>query len=206
MTIIDAWIQHPTPAFLGHPMFESLRRWMGMTEVPSEIPLELTTSALEAAGVGYALVSAWWGPEGVLIGNDEVAAAVRRRPDLLAGVASVDLARPMDAVRELRRAVKQLGMRALRVLPWLWNLPPNDRRYPPSLRDYLRGHGRRTAWPSSTSWALMTRPAACSSARTPRASSASKRRPARSAGTGNRHLRSGRNGTSVGLASEASGR
>jgi predicted TIM-barrel fold metal-dependent hydrolase len=143
MTIIDAWIQHPTPAFLGHPMFESLRRWMGMTEVPSEIPLELTTSALEAAGVGYALVSAWWGPEGVLIGNDEVAAAVRRRPDLLAGVASVDLARPMDAVRELRRAVKQLGMRALRVLPWLWNLPPNDRRYPPSLRDYLRGHGRR---------------------------------------------------------------
>jgi hypothetical protein len=131
MTIIDAWIQHPTPAFLGHPMFESLRRWMGMTEVPKEIPLELTTSVLEAAGVGYALVSAWWGPEGVLIGNDEVAAAVRRRPDLLGGVASVDLARPMDAVRELRRAVKQLGMRALRVLPWLWNLPPNDRRYYP---------------------------------------------------------------------------
>ena len=26
--IIDAWIQHPTPEFLKHPMFGSLRRWM----------------------------------------------------------------------------------------------------------------------------------------------------------------------------------
>jgi predicted TIM-barrel fold metal-dependent hydrolase len=131
MLIVDAWIQHPTPTFLRHPMFESLRRWGRMVEAPSEIPIELTVGALESAGVGRALVSAWWGPEGVLISNDEVAAFVRARPDLLVGVAAVDLARPMDAVRELRRAVKQLGMRALRVLPWLWNLPPNDRRYYP---------------------------------------------------------------------------
>jgi uncharacterized protein len=48
---------------------------------------------------------------------------------LLAGVASVDLSRPMDAVRELRRCVKQLGMVGVRVLAWLWGLPPNDRRY-----------------------------------------------------------------------------
>jgi len=32
----------------------------------------------------------------------------------------------MEAVRELRRAVKELGFRALRVVPWLWSLPPND--------------------------------------------------------------------------------
>jgi predicted TIM-barrel fold metal-dependent hydrolase len=37
----------------------------------------------------------------------------------------------MDGVRELRRAVKHLNMRALRILPWLWNLPPNERRYYP---------------------------------------------------------------------------
>jgi uncharacterized protein len=131
MAVIDAWIQHPTPAFLRHPMFESLRRWMGLTEVPAEIPPAFTLGALDAAGVGRALVSAWWGPEGPLISNDEVAAFVRSRPEVLVGVASVDLARPMDGVRELRRAVKTLGMRALRVLPWLWNLPPNDRRYYP---------------------------------------------------------------------------
>ena len=38
---------------------------------------------------------------------------------------------PVAAVRELRRAVRELGFRALRVLPWLWNLPPDDRRYYP---------------------------------------------------------------------------
>jgi hypothetical protein len=27
--IIDAWIQHPTPRFLAHDMFDSLRRWTG---------------------------------------------------------------------------------------------------------------------------------------------------------------------------------
>ena len=131
MPIIDAWIQHPTPAFLAHPLFESLRRWMGMTEVPTAIPASFTLDAIDAAQLTHALVSAWWGPCGPLISNDEVAAFVAHRPGVLIGVASVDLARPMDAVRELRRAVKRLGMRALRILPWLWNAPPNDRRYYP---------------------------------------------------------------------------
>ena len=131
MPIIDAWIQHPTPAFLAHPMFESLRRWMGMTEVPTEIPASFTLDAIDAAQLTHALVSAWWGPGGPLISNDEVAAFVAHRPEQLIGVASVNLARPMEAMRELRRAVKKLGMRALRILPWLWNAPPNDRRYYP---------------------------------------------------------------------------
>lgn len=129
--IVDAWIQHPTPGFLRHPMFESLRRWTGVLQVPDEIPLRFTLDALQAAKVDRALVCAWHGPRGALIGNDEVAAFVRGAPEVLVGVASVDLSRPMDAVRELRRAVKQLGLRALRLLPWLWNLPPNDRRYYP---------------------------------------------------------------------------
>jgi len=129
--IVDAWIQHPTPLFIGQPMFESLRRWMGMTTVPSAVPLDFTLGALSAAGVQRALISAWYGPQGALISNDEVASFVAQAPELLVGVASVNIARPMEGVRELRRAVKQLGMRALRILPWLWNLPPNDRRYYP---------------------------------------------------------------------------
>jgi hypothetical protein len=129
--IIDAWIQHPTPEFLRHDMFASLRRWMGLEEVPESIPLELTMAALDAAGVSRALVSAWWGPEGPLISNDEVARFVAQHPERLSGVASVDLLRPLDAVRELRRAVRDDGLVALRVLPWLWGLPPDDRRYYP---------------------------------------------------------------------------
>lgn len=129
--IIDAWIQHPTSKFMRHSMFESLRRWMGVVEIPEQIPLDFTLSALQAADVGRALVSAWVGPEGALISNDEVASYVKQAPDVLVGVASVNLAKPMQAVHELRRAVKEQGMKALRILPWLWNLPPNDRLYYP---------------------------------------------------------------------------
>ncbi len=131
LPVIDAWIQHPTPSFARHPMFASLRRWTGADEIPDELPIELTVAALDAGGVRTAILSAWWGPGGPLISNDEVAACIRAYPDRFAGLASVDLAHPMAAVRELRRAVRQLGLRGLRVLPWLWNLPPNDRRYYP---------------------------------------------------------------------------
>lgn len=130
-TIIDAWIQHPTPGFVAHEMFASLRRWMGLTTVPPEIPLSMTLSALDAAGVGRALVTAWYGPEGALISNDEVAGFVRQAPDRLVGVASVDLRKPVAAVTELRRAVNDLGFAALRMLPWIWDAPPDDRRYYP---------------------------------------------------------------------------
>jgi predicted TIM-barrel fold metal-dependent hydrolase len=129
--IIDAWIQHPTPEFVAHPMFASLRRWMGITELPKAIPFELTLAALDDAGVTRALSCAWQGPDGALIPNDSVAELVRAYPDRFAGVASVDIRQPMAAVRELRRAVRVLGFKALRVLPWLWGVPPNDRRYYP---------------------------------------------------------------------------
>lgn len=37
----------------------------------------------------------------------------------------------MEAVRELRRRVAEDGCVALRVVPWLWEAPPTDRRYYP---------------------------------------------------------------------------
>jgi predicted TIM-barrel fold metal-dependent hydrolase len=129
--IIDAWIQHPTATLLRQPMFASLLRWMGVDTVPDELPIELTVAALDAAGVSRALTTAWYGPTGPLISNDEVAGFVAAAPDRLVGVASVDIRSPMAAVRELRRAVEELGLRALRVLPWLWDAPPDDRRYYP---------------------------------------------------------------------------
>ncbi|MCA9682089.1 MAG: hypothetical protein KC457_07820 [Myxococcales bacterium] len=74
--IIDAWIQHPTPSFIGDPLFASLRRWMGMTTLPTSIPVEFTLAALDAAGIERGLLSAWWGPSGPMLSNDEVARMV----------------------------------------------------------------------------------------------------------------------------------
>ena len=131
--IIDVWMQHPTARFAQHEMFATLRRWTrsgGDAAIP-EVPVSLTLRLMDEAGVGRGLIAAWHGPEGALISNDEVASFVAQAPDRLVGVASADLRRPMEAVRELRRAVTELGFRALRIVPWLWGWPPNDRRYYP---------------------------------------------------------------------------
>ncbi|MCC6624617.1 MAG: amidohydrolase [Deltaproteobacteria bacterium] len=128
--IVDAWIQHPGPTMLADPMFAPLVRWTGGKPLPA-LPPEMTMALLDAGKVDRALVSAWHGPRGALCSNDEVHALVARWPDRLVGVASVDLHRPADAVRELRRAVGERGFRGLRMLPWLWDAPPDDRRFYP---------------------------------------------------------------------------
>jgi predicted TIM-barrel fold metal-dependent hydrolase len=127
---IDAWMQHPTLRLTQHEMFDSLRRWSD--EFPAgEVPIATTIAAMDAAGIDVGLISAWHAPEGKLVSNDEVASFVASHPTRFAGVAAVDLRKPMSAVRELRRCVKELGFKALRVVPWLWELPPNHRRYYP---------------------------------------------------------------------------
>jgi predicted TIM-barrel fold metal-dependent hydrolase len=86
---------------------------------------------MDAAGVSTLMLCAWCRPGRWLITNDEVAAVVAAFPDRFAGVATIDLANPVAAVRELRRAVRELGFKALRIVPWLWKLPPNDKLYYP---------------------------------------------------------------------------
>jgi predicted TIM-barrel fold metal-dependent hydrolase len=133
MPIIDVWMQHPTPRFAQHDMFESLRRWTGQPKATTDIPIEVTVAAMDEAGVDRGLMCAWNDPTGPLISNDEVADFVSRYPERFVGVASVDLRQPVQAVHELRRAVHDLGFRALRIVPWLWGLPPNHRLYYPLL-------------------------------------------------------------------------
>lgn len=86
-------------------------------------PAQLVT-LMDAAGIQTLMLSAWCRPSQWLITNDEVANHCAQFPDRFAGIAAVDLLNPLAAVRELRRAVRELGFKALRVVPWLWNLPP----------------------------------------------------------------------------------
>ena len=95
-------------------------------------------AAMDAGGVDVGLLAAWrpkGAGGGALIGNDEVAALRGRAPGgaSLACLAAVDPdPRPVAAVRgAAARCVKELGFKGLRVIPWLWGLPPNDRRYYP---------------------------------------------------------------------------
>ncbi|NKQ54153.1 amidohydrolase [Amycolatopsis sp. K13G38] len=127
--IIDVWMQQPNELFMSQPWLETVLRWTNTERVVP--PLAGTLDAMDKAGVSIGLLSAWTGPQGVLISNDEVASVVDKHPGRFAGIASVDLRDPVRAVREIRRCVRDLGFVGVRVVPWLWNLPPNDRRYYP---------------------------------------------------------------------------
>ncbi len=129
--IIDAWIQHPTLRHAQDPMFASLRRW-SKTEIPTEeLPLSMTIAAMDVGGIAKSLTCAWQSPRHDMITNDEVAEFVAQYPDRLVGVGSVDISKPMEAVREVKRCVEELGFKAIRILPWLCEVPPTDRRFYP---------------------------------------------------------------------------
>lgn len=129
MTIIDAWMQHPTIEHIQQPYFDSLRRWTGQEAKP--IPLEMTLGSMDQAGVGLGLLSAWWAPNGPLIPNEFVHDLVQQHPDRFVGIASVNLKKPMEAVADLRRCVQEWGFKGLRMIQWLWELPPTHRLYYP---------------------------------------------------------------------------
>lgn len=129
--IIDAWAQHPTLRHSVDPMFDSLRKWNKQDRPESELPLSETLSLMDNAGVSKALISAWEAPNKSMISNDEVKSYVDAAPNRLVGVGSVDISKPMEAVKEINRCVEELGFKAIRVLPWLWSVPPTDRLFYP---------------------------------------------------------------------------
>ena len=128
--IVDAWMQIPTPLMAGQPWMKSLLRWTGQDASDAAPDLKATLAAMDAAGVETGLISAWTGPGGALITNEETAENAARSGGRLKPVMSVDLRNPMDAVREIRKRTKA-GFLGVRALPWLWDLPPNDRRFYP---------------------------------------------------------------------------
>src|SRR3982074_3865792 len=74
---IDVWMQHPTARFLRSDMLASLRRWTGGSIPDTDIPIEATIAAMDAADVELGLLSAWRGPNGQdLISNDEGAEGI----------------------------------------------------------------------------------------------------------------------------------
>lgn len=131
MGVIDVWAQLPTERFMQEPWLATLLRWTGKASDMRATDLPATLAAMDKAGIDLALVAAWIGPQGPLIANEEVEDAVARAPDRLRGLMSVDLFEPMTAVRTIRRLARSKAFVGVRVVPWLWDLPPSDRRYYP---------------------------------------------------------------------------
>ncbi|HWO00489.1 MAG TPA: amidohydrolase family protein [Blastocatellia bacterium] len=130
---IDAWAQPALKGFFEHlPEVARLFEQSHTSHIiESGVTAQQMVASMDAAGVERAMLCAWHRPGKSLTTNDEIAEIVHRFPDRFVGVAAVNLEKPVEAVRELDRAVKELGFKALRVIPWLWNRPPNDKLYYP---------------------------------------------------------------------------
>jgi predicted TIM-barrel fold metal-dependent hydrolase len=134
MQTIDVWAQITTERMARRPWLAPLLRWTGRGENDLLPSVESTLAAMDEAGVALSLLSAWHGPEGALITNQEVAAQIDAAPSRFRGLAAADISQPMQAVRELRRWLGPQGggrFVGVRIIPWLWDLPPSDRRYYP---------------------------------------------------------------------------
>ncbi|MFY9224698.1 MAG: amidohydrolase family protein [Blastocatellia bacterium] len=114
------------------PEIKRLFKQSGSVEMMEKgLSTEQIIEAMDKAGIERLMLSAWHRPGQWVHHNDDVAGMVNKYPERFSGVAAVNLEKPVEAVRELERAVKELGFKALRVVPWLWNRPPNDKFYFP---------------------------------------------------------------------------
>jgi predicted TIM-barrel fold metal-dependent hydrolase len=131
--IIDAWAQPATKVSAEKlPEVSRLLKQSGTADIfESGLTAEQIVERMDRAGIQKLMLSAWHRPGQWIHHNDDVAKMVNQYPERFVGVAAVNLQKPLEAVRELERAVKELGFKALRVIPWLWNLPPNDKLYFP---------------------------------------------------------------------------
>jgi len=125
--VIDVWAQPaPGAAFAGPQFARLIQQSHAEGRVEAARSGDGVIAAMDAAEVGIALLSAWYLPGYAMISNQQVASLVAQHPKRFVGVASVDPTDPVAATAEVDRAVRELGFKALRVLPWVWNRPPTD--------------------------------------------------------------------------------
>ena len=65
------------------------------------------------------------------LGNDYYAGVVQRHPHRLRGFAGVDPHKGMEAVREVERAVKELGLHGVALRPFMQQIPADHRKFYP---------------------------------------------------------------------------
>jgi hypothetical protein len=129
--IIDAWAQPAIKASLLPEVVRVFEQSGSAHLLDQELSPAHLIEMMDQAGVERVMLCAWYRPGTWIITNDTIAEFVQAFPQRFVGVATVNLEKPVEAVRELERAVRELGFKALRVVPWLWNRPPNDKFYFP---------------------------------------------------------------------------
>jgi predicted TIM-barrel fold metal-dependent hydrolase len=96
-------------------------------------PIEETVKEMDAAGIALGVAQGrdiettyQW-----KVTNDHLAEVIKKIPNRFVGFAGVDPNKGMDAVREVERAVKILGLKGVSIDPYLHWKPANDKMYYP---------------------------------------------------------------------------
>jgi len=129
---IDVHVHPSTSEYLDGAMghFREATERYFRTEIPVRTVDEM---ADEFRGDDIMAVLLGWDAETALglpaVTNDFVADCVQRHPDVFLGFAGVDPWKGKAAVREVRRAVTELGLRGVKLHPSAQDFAPNDRRF-----------------------------------------------------------------------------
>ena len=140
--VVDVWTNPPEPSLLeGVPEIARLIGELSGPEVKDMSQQFLKGSAklgadgmkylLEDGGVSKVLMSAWQRPGKVCCSNESVLEYVKADPHKFVGIGTVNLTNPMEAVTTVDKCVKEYGFKGIRILPWLWNMPPTTNYYYP---------------------------------------------------------------------------
>src|SRR5262245_47468832 len=103
--IIDAWAQPAIKASLLPEVVRVFEQSGSAHLLDQDLSPAQLVAMMDQAGVERVLLCAWHRPGTWIISNDAVAEFVQAFPQRFVGVATVNLEKPVEAVRELERAV-----------------------------------------------------------------------------------------------------
>ncbi len=140
--IVDLCVIPPLPETIegfANPTgpFAKYNQMYGADQAAVEIlkadPLGVLLHLMDEAGVDRAVLPAEDAETtmGMVTPNQTVAEFAARAPDRFIGMAGIDPHKGMKALYDLEHAVKELGMKALCLEPWLHKIQSNDKRYYP---------------------------------------------------------------------------
>ncbi|MGH7897493.1 MAG: amidohydrolase family protein [Candidatus Binatia bacterium] len=122
---VDCWVNPMTPGQSGDaPEFlKTVARdyFKREAEIFRGTPLDQMVASMEAAGIERAVLTC--------DGNDPgpVAEMARQYPGRFLLSIVVDPMAGMTTIRTIERAVREFGVRLIRIVPFLFNRPPNDK-------------------------------------------------------------------------------
>ena len=137
---IDAWASWISPEGAKRWPAEYIhifRKYRSPQVIFDGMSLPEMVAQMDEAGVDRCVLSAFYHRDLAVVSNEEVAEAVARYPERFVGSGSVNpLHKPREVAREVERLVGELGMKAIRLEPYMYGdgttgLAPNDKHYWP---------------------------------------------------------------------------